>query len=43
MAAVFVDNPCDSIAALATSRLDEKEKEKFQVLFVNDEVMAFSS
>jgi hypothetical protein len=34
---------CDSIAALATSRLDEKEKEKFQVLFVNDEVMAFSS
>jgi hypothetical protein len=29
---------CDTIAALATSRLDENDKEKFQVLFVNDEV-----
>ena len=29
---------CDSIAALSTSRLDEQEKEKFQILFVNDEV-----
>mmetsp|Transcript_11980 Transcript_11980/g.12338 ORF Transcript_11980/g.12338 Transcript_11980/m.12338 type:complete len:1226 (+) Transcript_11980:50-3727(+) len=28
---------CDPIAALSTSRLDENEKEKFQVLFVNDE------
>jgi hypothetical protein len=29
---------CDTIAALATSRLDENDKERFQVLFVNDEV-----
>lgn len=26
------------IAALASSRLDERNKEKFQVLFVNNEV-----
>lgn len=32
---------CDPIAALSTSRLDENEKEKFQVLFVNDEVKLF--
>jgi DNA repair protein RadC len=28
----------DPIAALASSRLDERNKEKFQVLFVNHEV-----
>lgn len=28
----------DPIAALASSRLDDKNKEKFQVLFVNHEV-----
>lgn len=33
---------CDNIAALATSRLDEHDKEKFQVLFVNDEVDKFT-
>ena len=30
---------CDPIAALASSRLDEKDRENFQVLFVNNEVI----
>lgn len=38
----IVDKVCwssiDPIAALASSRLDDKDRENFQVLFVNNEV-----
>lgn len=34
---------CDPIAALSSSQLDENEKEKFQVLFVNDEVKSLNT
>ena len=38
----IVDSVCwstsDPIAALASSRLDDKDRENFQVLFVNAEV-----